>query len=256
MNLFVKNFYKSLVVIDYETTGLDPYDVEVIETGTSSFDGNTWSMEGELFNVAGALPVKTQSVCLITPRMLEGREEFIYKRNEFFDSIRDRFIVAHNAKYEFLVSDAYGANIPEEQFICTLRLGRKLFPELESYNLPDMRYHFDLSEDRPELDNLQLHRAPHDAYFTARLLEVMVETMLVRGIIEPGPDMLADVVQYAQEPTIYQTVPFGKHKGKPFSEVPADYWLWCIENMDSLNPENKLAFDPDLLATIDKVLPQ
>lgn len=28
------------------------------------------------------------------------------------------------------------------------------------------------------------------------------------------------------------TMPFGKHKGKAFEDVPADYLLYCHENME------------------------
>ncbi len=31
-------------------------------------------------------------------------------------------------------------------------------------------------------------------------------------------------------------MPFDKHRGVPVSEVPADYLVWCLENMDSLRP--------------------
>jgi hypothetical protein len=29
---------------------------------------------------------------------------------------------------------------------------------------------------------------------------------------------------------------FGKHKGRPISEVPSDYLVWCLDNMDWLKP--------------------
>lgn len=40
--------------------------------------------------------------------------------------------------------------------------------------------------------------------------------------------------------------PFGKHKGKPISEVPADYLKWCLTNMQRLDPKTKAAIEGTL----------
>ena len=45
------------------------------------------------------------------------------------------------------------------------------------------------------------------------------------------------------------TITFGKHSGKPISEVPQSYLLWCAENMDfksdKLKQEIESAIDMD-----------
>lgn len=33
--------------------------------------------------------------------------------------------------------------------------------------------------------------------------------------------------------------PFGKHKGKPISEVPVDYLKWCLANMQRIDPKTR-----------------
>ncbi len=34
-------------------------------------------------------------------------------------------------------------------------------------------------------------------------------------------------------------MPFGKHKGKRLVDVPADYLLWCYENLTNLSKDLK-----------------
>lgn len=40
--------------------------------------------------------------------------------------------------------------------------------------------------------------------------------------------------------------PFGKHKGKPISKVPADYLKWCLTNMQRLDANTKSAIESAL----------
>ena len=44
-------------------------------------------------------------------------------------------------------------------------------------------------------------------------------------------------------------VPFGKHRGLSFHEVPMSYWSWALDNLDSLN-ESSEQYDPDLAASV------
>jgi hypothetical protein len=72
-------------------------------------------------------------------------------------------------------------------------------------------------------------------------------------IIDKDKPYMSQVLQWLQEPIIYDTMPFGKHKGKPLESVPLDYWMWALENMDSLN-EDKDNYDPDFAASVAAAL--
>lgn len=245
------DFLKSLRVIDYETTGIDPSKAEVIETGIALYDGSQWAFFNELYSASKPLPLKTQALCLIHPRLLIGKPEFEPRKNDFFEYLTSGYIVAHNAKYERLITKAYNNDIPAERYLCTLKWTKKLFPGLEYYSLPELRYYFDLAFDKPEYDNLQMHRAHHDAYFTGLLAEMLTETMLTRGIVKDTPNLAQDIADWVHAPLIYDVVPFGKHKGEPFSVVPMSYWSWCFENMDQFDDKNEVAYDEDLVSTIE-----
>lgn len=256
MDRYIKDALGQCRVIDYETTSLDPFEAEVIEAGIALFDPaiNKWTMHGELYSAAGAVPVETQAVCLIHPSMLEGKDQFVQVKHEFFSFIDSGYVVAHNAIYEKLVMEAYGNKLADEKFICTLRLAKKILPNLEWYKLPELRYYLDLSHDEPKYHNLQMHRAHHDAYFTGKLLETFIEIMVSRGIVSLGPNLIDDVAAYAQAPIIFEKVPFGKHRGKDFSDVPEDYWSWCFENMEQFNDKNPLSYDEDLVMSVARAL--
>lgn len=42
------------------------------------------------------------------------------------------------------------------------------------------------------------------------------------------------------------TMPFGKHKGKPLTDVPSDYLLWVYENKDDLYGNLKTYIEDNL----------
>ncbi len=47
-------------------------------------------------------------------------------------------------------------------------------------------------------------------------------------------------------------MPFGKHKGTPIDQVPADYLGWCLREMDACNPGSD-RFWPEFRAAIESV---
>lgn len=61
------------------------------------------------------------------------------------------------------------------------------------------------------------HRAGPDAYVTAFIL---------RELIDQAP--IEDLVRWSSGPALLARVGFGKHRGKRWSEVPADYLDWLI----------------------------
>ncbi len=42
------------------------------------------------------------------------------------------------------------------------------------------------------------------------------------------------------------TLPFGKYKGRPLSELPDAYIEWCLENLTELRPAYRLALQGEL----------
>jgi hypothetical protein len=40
--------------------------------------------------------------------------------------------------------------------------------------------------------------------------------------------------------------PFGKWKGRPYADVPEDYFRWCLTKLDGLQPDTRQAIHREL----------
>ena len=91
--------------------------------------------------------------------------------SEIIDFIGDSVLVAHNMPfdYSFLKNEFARAEIllPKNNTLCTLKLARKLYPELKSKSLGNLVKHFGIK-------HKNVHRALGDAMVTAKLLIKMI----------------------------------------------------------------------------------
>lgn len=115
--------------------------------------------------------------------------------------------------------------------VCSLRWARKLYPHAEDHKLSTLM--FSLGLPKP----LNAHRALADVYSAMHL---------VQHICERTGLSLPDLAEHSKAPMPLLMMPFGKHKGTPFAEMPKSYLRWAIENMKDL--------DRDLLHTIETTL--
>lgn len=123
--------------------------------------------------------------------------------------------VAHNAAFD-------KDKLPQVDapWICTLKLARKLYPELESHGNQYLRYCLGLKPEVPE--GLYAHRALYDCYVTAELLMYMGRE---------AQWTIREMREISSSPSLLYRMRFGKHKGKTFEEV-ADvdkgYLRWLL----------------------------
>jgi len=145
---------RELVVLDFETTGLTPaYDRTIEVAATLLVDHRPLETFHQLMHPGMRLPSFITSLTGITDAMLCGqpRPEDVMPRLQQF--VRGLPIVAHNAAFDrgFLHAELARAGLrPQSEFLCTMRLARRLLPGLPSYrlgalvdalqvNLPDAR---------------------------------------------------------------------------------------------------------------------
>jgi DNA polymerase-3 subunit epsilon len=130
---------RELVVLDFETTGLTPASDRTIEVAaTLLVDQEPVKTFHQLMHPGTKLPDFITSLTGITDAMLRGqpRPEDVMPRLQAF--MRGLPIVAHNAAFDrgFLHAELARAGLqPENEFLCTLRLARRLLPGLPSYRL-------------------------------------------------------------------------------------------------------------------------
>jgi DNA polymerase-3 subunit epsilon len=152
-----------LVVLDFETTGLTPVHDRTIEVAaTLLVNHRPVDTFHQLMHPGIKLPSFITSLTGITDAMLRGqpKPEQVMPRLQRF--VRGLPIVAHNAAFDrgFLHAELARAGLKtESEFLCTMRLARRLAPGLPSYRLDAL------------VDALQV-RAPDARQFHRSLADV------------------------------------------------------------------------------------
>jgi DNA polymerase-3 subunit epsilon len=154
---------RELVVLDFETTGLTPaYDRTIEVAATLLVNHRPVETFHQLMHPGMGLPPFITSLTGITDAMLRGqpRPEQVMPQLQQF--VRGLPIVAHNAAFDrgFLHAELARAGLSaESEFLCTMRLARRLAPGLPSYRLDAL------------VDALQV-RAPNARQFHRSLADV------------------------------------------------------------------------------------
>lgn len=155
-------------VIDLETTGLSPADGDrITEVGIVLVeDGKIVDRFQSLVNPLQPIPSYVQNFTGITDAMVANAPVSSVVLGQAADFIGDRPLVAHNAAFErkFLQNEFSEINRENQvDLLCTLLLTRRIFPNLESYELGKIVSRFKLPKGKA-------HRALSDAEMTAHLL--------------------------------------------------------------------------------------
>jgi DNA polymerase III subunit epsilon len=135
---------KQFIVLDLETTGLDPVRNEIIEVGAIrvNLDSDTHATFQALVKPTRHIPKRISAMTGISQVMLdaEGREPRAVLI-EFIDFIQDLPLVTFNAQFDmgFLQNAArlHGFAITN-RYTCALKLARRAWPGLPSYRLVDL----------------------------------------------------------------------------------------------------------------------
>lgn len=168
-------------VVDVETTG-GSYrnghritEVAIVQVR----DGVLRDTFSTLVNPGRPIPRRIQSLTGITPRMVSGAPYFEDVADGVLERLEGRTFVAHNARFDwgFLrahLGDAIG-RVPETRRLCTLKLARRLLPDLERRSLDAVTAYYDVQVE-------SRHRARGDAVAAARVLLRLLDEAEVRGI--------------------------------------------------------------------------
>lgn len=167
-------------VVDLETTGGDARNSRVIEVAIYIFDGKkVLDSFSTLVNPGVEVPRFITQLTGISTEMLEGAPSFDEVINTIDDITKDRIFVAHNVGFDYSFLRTEFKKL-DRRFIrkrlCTVRLTRKIFPELRSYSLGKLCQQFDIP-----LENR--HRAFGDAHATTALLKQLIASDL-NGALE------------------------------------------------------------------------
>ncbi len=217
------------VCVDCEATGLDRENDRIIEVGAVRFTLDKVLDRFEtLIDPGRLIPEESQTIHHITDKMVEGKppiEEVLPKLLPFLDKA---IILGHGISFDIdLIANAakradIPTTLPSRKTIDTLRLAR-YYGQSPKNSLEGLRKHFNIPAE-------MAHRAMDDAY---------VNMEVFKRLITPFKTT-EQIFQTLEKPILLPKMPLGKHKGRPFKEVPVDYLSWAVRQK----------FDMDLLYSI------
>ena len=168
-------------VVDVETTGRGSWlghriiEIAIVEVRAGSIVDEYET----LVNPGQRIPPGIVALTGITTEMLEQAPYFDHVADEIDRRIDGRVFVAHNATFDwsFVSSELLGAvgDAPAVPRLCTVRMCRRLVPELRHRNLDVVSRHFGV-------EIHARHRAYGDALATARILIRLLDEASGRGI--------------------------------------------------------------------------
>lgn len=159
---------KDCVVIDIETTGLDPCQDRIIEIAASRIiDGRIADNYSSLINPNMIVSDFIVELTGITNKELKKAPTIDLVLPKFLNFVGDDIVVGHNVHFDlnFIYDNSIKLfNKPfSNDFIDTLRLSRKLLPSLGSHSLDMLTEHFGINVS-------EYHRALADVHTTIKLL--------------------------------------------------------------------------------------
>jgi DNA polymerase III epsilon subunit-like protein len=162
--------FDRLVVIDFETTGTSR-NKRAVEIAWFELNKNFEIIDEQnsLINPMIPIPAEVIAIHKITDDMVKNSptlDEFIVDINQDTFSNSSVCVVAHNISFDLPLFEKYCGNVVE---LCTLKLARKLYPELENHKLSTISRQFGFIHE-------EAHRARSDAMQVVHFLALIKET--------------------------------------------------------------------------------
>ena len=156
------------IVVDLETTGLDPYKgCEIIEIGiTKIINGEIVKNYSRLIKPKNIIPNFITDITNIDNDMVKNEECIEVILPKFREYIGDRVIIAHNAKFDLKFLNYYLEKMnlnPITKYICTL----ELLKQNKSYKGKNKK--LETACKYYNIENINAHRADSDTLATAKL---------------------------------------------------------------------------------------
>ncbi len=205
------------VCIDCETTGLEAKTDRIIEIAVVKFTLEKIIDRYEtLIDPEIAISESSMAIHHISQDMVEGKPKIQEVLPEIFQRAKGHILVGHGIKLDidFVAESAsrfHIANgIKSQPIVDTLRLAR-LYGQSPVNSLERLRQHFNIEEEGA-------HRAMNDVMVNIEVFKYLSHSF------KTTEEMMARL----SKPILLKTMPLGKHKGRPFSEVPTEYLQWAI----------------------------
>ena len=219
----------TFICLDLETTGLEPSKDRIIEVAIVRF---TFEKVIETYEtlIDPECPISKESMAIhhITDDMVKGKPKISEVLPLILHFVGKSIIVGHGISTDiaFLKAAAEQHQVPNtlasHPFIDTLRLAR-LYGESPTNSLDTLRAHFNIALEGA-------HRAMNDVIVNIEVFKRLSTHFKTTQ----------QLMERMTKPIPLKSMPLGKHKGRPFSEIPHEYLLWAAHK----------GFDQDLTYSI------
>ncbi|MBI5698932.1 3'-5' exonuclease [Candidatus Saganbacteria bacterium] len=174
--------HENYIIVDLETTGLDPATHEIIEIGALKIVNlEVKDVFNTLVKPRGIVTPQIEALTGISPDMLVDQPSFSQVAQKFLQFVSgETILVCHNVDFDIPFLKQHYALLGGKNFnpttVCTLKASRFLYPGLSSHKLKSMAQHFGI-----EVKNA--HRALGDVETTFQLwLKLIPELRDKKGI--------------------------------------------------------------------------
>lgn len=176
----------SIVVLDFETTGLSPDQGDrAIEIGAVKLENGVETDKFQaLMNPGRRINSFIENYTGITNRMLATAPACKKVMSDFADFIGDSNLLAHNASFDSRFLAAEFSRINREvvgEFTCSLLVSRRIYQDAPNHKLGTLIDYKNISV------NGSFHRALFDAQMTAKLWLKLLDDISERHQIEDIP---------------------------------------------------------------------
>lgn len=159
-------------IVDIETTGDAVHKGGITEVAIFLFDGQRVTHKYEqLIHPGKSIPPFITTLTGIDDAMVKEAPSFEEVAEEIYDLLKDKIFVAHNVQFDYTYLhyklQQCGYQLKEKK-LCTVRLARKVFPDLPSYSLGNICRSLNI----PIFNR---HRAGGDAHATSLLMEKILQ---------------------------------------------------------------------------------
>jgi DNA polymerase III subunit epsilon len=217
------------VCLDLETTGLDCENDRIIEIAAVIFTfDKIISTYETLIDPEGPISEASMAIHHITDKMVEGKPKIQEVLPALFNFIGKHIVVGHGIGMDMAFLGAAGKrycvpwNLSSQLTLDTLRMAR-LYGESPTNSLDMLRRHFNIPSEGA-------HRAMSDVVVNVEVFKYLAANFKTTE----------ELSERLKRPILLKVMPLGKHKGRPFSEIPLEYLLWGA----------RADFDQDLLFSI------
>jgi DNA polymerase III epsilon subunit-like protein len=235
-----------LALFDTETTGIAPErGDQVVQFAAFMVDltsGEQYEFSS-LCDPGRPIPEGASKIHGVTDDKVKGAPSFPAVLDDFNTSLRGlvggRGLVygGHNVQFDIRFLPKDGGLLDHQGVVCTLRLARRTWPNLLNHQLSTV--YREVCPGGGLLDNA--HNASADVEMC---WEVIKGAFRKQAAEKQGQAMgMEQFVQslswISKSPTRLETMPFGKHKGVKFADIPVDYIEWCLRTWTKVDPDVK-----------------